>query len=90
MFVETGSNQYLKHDTSALPGGAKPMNSNHSIPGSWRDLIGVELPSDDVLDGIVRSFFLSVDWFMMVWLFCQLCIRISYYPLDLTQALGFS
>ncbi|EHK46183.1 hypothetical protein TRIATDRAFT_292334 [Trichoderma atroviride IMI 206040] len=66
MFVETGSNQYLKHDTSALPGGAKPMGPNHPISGSWRDLVRVELPSDDVLDVIVKRFFLSVDWFMMV------------------------
>ncbi|UKZ94630.1 uncharacterized protein TrAFT101_009485 [Trichoderma asperellum] len=66
MFVETGSYQYLEHDTSALPGGAKPMILNRPSPGSWRDLIGVQLPPDDVLDGIVRSFFLSVDWFMMV------------------------
>ncbi|KAL6886745.1 fungal-specific transcription factor domain-containing protein [Trichoderma evansii] len=66
MFVETGSNLYLEHDTSALPGGAKPINPDLPVPGSWRDLVGVELPPDDVLDNIVRSFFLSVDWFMMV------------------------
>lgn len=66
MFVETGSNQHLLHDTSALPGGAKPTNSTLPIPGSWRDFIGVELPADDVLDDIVQRFFLCVDWFMMV------------------------
>lgn len=78
MFVETGSTQYLKHDTSALPGGAKPMDPNHPISGSWRHLIGVELPSNDVLDDILRSFYLSVDWFMMVRLFCYICPFILY------------
>ncbi|EHK21825.1 uncharacterized protein TRIVIDRAFT_191907 [Trichoderma virens Gv29-8] len=66
MFVETASNQHLVHDTSALPGGTKPMNCALPIAGSWRDLIGIELPADDVLDDCVKSFFLSVDWFMMV------------------------
>jgi hypothetical protein len=74
MLVATGSNKHLKHDTSALPGGARPLDSNHSVPGSWRDLVGVELPSDKVLDDIVRSFFLSVDWFMMVKLLYMLYI----------------
>jgi hypothetical protein len=78
MFVGTGSNQYLQHDTSALPGGAKPMDPNHPISKSWRDLIGVELPSDDILDDIVRSFFLSVDWFMMVRLFFYIYPFILY------------
>lgn len=91
MFVETGSNQYLEHDTSALPGGAKPMNPDNPVPGSLRDLIGVELPPDDVLDDIVRSFFLSVDWFMMVRFSDMLRIRISSSSsLDLTQLLGLS
>lgn len=88
MFVETGSNQYLKYDTSALPGGAKPMDPNHPISGSWRDLIGVELPSDDVLDDMVRSFFLSVDWFMTVRLLYL--SHISFYPLDLILILDLS
>lgn len=73
MFVETGSNQYLKHDTSALPGGAKPMDPNYSVSGSWRDIVGVELPSENVLDDIVKTFFLSVDWFMMVRRFRYKC-----------------
>lgn len=76
MFVETGSNQYLEHDTSALPGGAKPMNPDHPIPGNWRDLVGVELPPDDALEEFVQSFFLSVDWFMMVRFSDLLHIRI--------------
>lgn len=90
MFVETGSKQYLEHDTSALPGGAKPMILNRPFPGSWRDLIGVQLPPDDALDGIVTSFFLSVDWFMMVRFSSLFRIGITSYPLNLIQLLGFS
>ncbi|KAH7165027.1 fungal-specific transcription factor domain-containing protein [Fusarium sp. MPI-SDFR-AT-0072] len=63
-----GSNQDLRHDTSSLPGGTKlvDVNATPSGPKHWRNVAGVELPADQVLEQLVDSFFSSVNWFMMV------------------------
>ncbi|SCV28472.1 uncharacterized protein FFB14_01742 [Fusarium fujikuroi] len=67
MIRGSGSSQDLRHDTSSLPGGTKLLEANTTLPAKhWRNVIGVELPADDVLERLVDSFFSSVNWFMMV------------------------
>ncbi|KAF4437481.1 hypothetical protein F53441_13018 [Fusarium austroafricanum] len=68
MIRGNGSSQDLLHDTSSLPGGKKLIDSNATFSGprQWRSITGVELPSDHILEHLVDSFFLSVNWFMMV------------------------
>ncbi|GKU22382.1 unnamed protein product [Fusarium langsethiae] len=68
MIHSNGSGQDLFHDTSSLPGGKKPTNTNTTleVPRLWRNIPGVELPADDILEHLVDSFFSSVNWFMMV------------------------
>ncbi|KAF9775220.1 hypothetical protein IL306_006694 [Fusarium sp. DS 682] len=62
------SSQDLVHDTSSLPGGKKLIDDNATLSGPrhWRNLAGVELPTEDTLEQLVDSFFSSVNWFMMV------------------------
>jgi hypothetical protein len=68
MIHSNGSSQDLFHDTSSLPGGKKPTNTNTTLEvlRLWRNIPGVELPADDILEHLVDSFFSSVNWFMMV------------------------
>ncbi|KAF4952515.1 hypothetical protein FGADI_6750 [Fusarium gaditjirri] len=68
MIQGSGSSQDLQHDTSSLPGGTKLPSANHPLTGPkhWRNVVGVELPADHILEQLVDSFFLSVNWFMMV------------------------
>ncbi|CAJ0544281.1 Ff.00g035380.m01.CDS01 [Fusarium sp. VM40] len=68
MIHASGSSQELYHDTSSLPGGKKPTDVNTTLDGPrlWRNIPGVELPADDILEHLVDSFFSSVNWFMMV------------------------
>ncbi|EEY19045.1 conserved hypothetical protein [Verticillium alfalfae VaMs.102] len=62
-----GNGPSVNHDSSALPGGSK-LDEAAVTAGArqWRNLAGVALPSDEVLEDLVGHFFLSVDWFMMV------------------------
>ncbi|CVL08679.1 uncharacterized protein FMAN_06874 [Fusarium mangiferae] len=67
MIRGSGSSQDLRHDTSSLPGGTKLLEANTTLPAKhWRNVVGVELPTDDILEQLVDSFFSSVNWFMMV------------------------
>jgi hypothetical protein len=66
----------VAHDTSALPGGINSVVSvaTRSIP--WRNLVGMPLPPQAVLDNVMTYFFDSVDWFIMVSL---LTLFLGYY-----------
>lgn len=66
IFLRTGVDQDVAYDTSALPGGNKLVERTLASMMPWRRLVGVELPADDDLNELVGTFFLSVDWFMMV------------------------
>ncbi|KAI1009767.1 hypothetical protein LB504_002940 [Fusarium proliferatum] len=67
MIRGSGSSQDLRHDTSSLPGGTKLLEANTTLPAKhWRNVVGVELPADHILEQLVDSFFSSVNWFMMV------------------------
>ncbi|EXM24768.1 hypothetical protein FoTM2_006236 [Fusarium oxysporum f. sp. vasinfectum] len=67
MIRGNGSNQDLRHDTSSLPGGTKLPNANATLSAKhWRNVVGVELPADHIVEHLVDSFFCSVNWFMMV------------------------
>ncbi|KAF5627123.1 transcriptional regulatory [Fusarium sp. NRRL 52700] len=67
MIRGSGSSQDLRHDTSSLPGGTKLLEANTTLPAKhWRNVVGVELPADHILEHLVDSFFSSVNWFMMV------------------------
>ncbi|KAF5674652.1 hypothetical protein FCIRC_7717 [Fusarium circinatum] len=62
-----GPNQDLRHDTSSLPGGTKLLETNTTLSAKhWRNVVGVELPEDHIIEDLVDSFFSSVNWFMMV------------------------
>ncbi|KAF5544671.1 hypothetical protein FMEXI_6500 [Fusarium mexicanum] len=62
-----GPNQDLRHDTSSLPGGTKLLETNTTLSAKhWRNVVGVELPEDHIIEELVDSFFSSVNWFMMV------------------------
>ncbi|KAK3179830.1 hypothetical protein K4F52_008747 [Lecanicillium sp. MT-2017a] len=56
----------IRHDTSALPGGHKELGGATWGRHHWRQLVDMELPDDATLTSLVNKFFLSVDWFMMV------------------------
>ncbi|CEJ87377.1 hypothetical protein VHEMI04396 [[Torrubiella] hemipterigena] len=58
-------NQGAAHDTSALPGGHKVIDAG-AERRSWRQIIGFEMPNNSRLHELVDKFFVSVDWFMMV------------------------
>ncbi|KAK2129131.1 fungal-specific transcription factor domain-containing protein [Fusarium oxysporum II5] len=64
----SNSSRELRHDTSSLPGGTKLPNADITLSGPkyWRNIVGVELPADHILEQLVDSFFSSVNWFMMV------------------------
>ncbi|KAG5746342.1 hypothetical protein H9Q70_010962 [Fusarium xylarioides] len=67
MIQGSGASQDLRHDTSSLPGGTKLLEANTTLPAKhWRNVVGVELPADDILEQLVDSFFSLVNWFMMV------------------------
>lgn len=67
MIRGSGSSQDLRHDTSSLPGGTKLLEANTTLPAKhWRNVVGVELPTDNILEQLVDSIFSSVNWFMMV------------------------
>ncbi|KAF5564848.1 transcriptional regulatory [Fusarium napiforme] len=67
MIQESGTSRDLRHDTSSLPGGTKLLEANTTLPHKhWRNVVGVELPADHILEDLVDSFFSSVNWFMMV------------------------
>ncbi|KAF9768209.1 hypothetical protein IL306_014515 [Fusarium sp. DS 682] len=67
MIRGSGTSQDLRHDTSSLPGGTKLLEANTTLPAKhWRNVVGVELPADHILEDLVDSFFSSVNWFMMV------------------------
>ncbi|TQV98545.1 C6 transcription factor [Cordyceps javanica] len=53
-------------DTSALPGGNKILNFESLGRRHWRQIVGLQLPDNATLDQLVDKFFLSVDWFMMM------------------------
>ncbi|KAF4427469.1 transcriptional regulatory [Fusarium acutatum] len=67
MIRGSGSSQHLRHDTSSLPGGTKLLEANTTLSAKhWRNVVGVELPAEHILEDLVDSFFSSVNWFMMV------------------------
>lgn len=66
MFSRNEQRQTREYDTSALPGGKKPAGPFLSTPVSWRDSISIQLPEKSALDTLLKQFFDSVDWFMMV------------------------
>ncbi|KAE8378968.1 fungal-specific transcription factor domain-containing protein [Aspergillus bertholletiae] len=66
IFSRDDQHQALGYDTSALPGGKKAYSPLITNLTPWREVIGVQLPAQPVLDELVTQFFDSVDWFMMV------------------------
>lgn len=59
------SERELGEDTSALPGGNKITHSN-AARRHWRQILGIEMPQNDILEELAEEFFATVDWFMMV------------------------
>ncbi|OAA81762.1 Transcription factor [Akanthomyces lecanii RCEF 1005] len=59
-------NSPLNQDTSALPGGNKLLNWESLGRRHWRQIVGLQLPDDATLGQFVDKFFVSVDWFMML------------------------
>lgn len=62
----------VAQDTSALPGGHKLIEFESFGRRSWRKIVGIEMPDDATLAGLVDRFFDSVDWFIMVQTFTML------------------
>ncbi|EGX91348.1 C6 transcription factor, putative [Cordyceps militaris CM01] len=53
-------------DTSALPGGNKILNWESLGRRHWRQIVGLQLPDDAVLGRLVDKYFVTVDWFLMM------------------------
>ncbi|OAA40237.1 Transcription factor [Cordyceps fumosorosea ARSEF 2679] len=56
----------LHQDTSALPGGNKLIGPERLGRPHWRQIVALQLPDDLILEQFVDKFFVSVDWFIMV------------------------
>ncbi|KAK9435745.1 hypothetical protein VB005_10548 [Metarhizium brunneum] len=87
IFARMQQDRHVGHDSSALPGGHKTVHAQLLRGRHWRQIVEWELPPDDVLETFVDRFFVSVDWFMMV--FHEQSFRQSYARLVASQQVSY-
>lgn len=68
------SERELGEDTSALPGGNKITHPD-TTRRHWKQIIGIEMPENDILEELAEEFFDTVDWFMMVSLTSHIVVQ---------------